>query len=170
MNEIPHILADGIPPGVIFAIAVTIIIAVANVMAKKKQSESMRDQFKTARTNRQRPSPQTRGAGDVARPPQAAQQTLSEIIREQIRRAQAPIPPAEPPKRRNKPRRQAPPPPLPAQVTTQEPLPDSVPTITRLAPVNGSARKVRLMLQPGGIREAFILSEVLGKPKALRED
>lgn len=60
------------------------------------------------------------------------------------------------------------PPPLPTEsiAATQE-IGSEAPSVRRKQ--SETARNVRLMLQRGGIAEAFILSEVLGQPKGLQE-
>jgi uncharacterized protein HemX len=159
MQQLNPILADGLSPGMIFAIAVAIIVALANVFGKKKQAESMQEKLRKNRQQRETPDRVL---------------TIEQIIQDQMRRAESQQP-QRAPKKKQKPRQpeRAAPPPIPVvqparQLAQQQPE-------TLLARPNRltrseSARNVRLMLQPAGIREAFILSEVLSKPKALRDE
>ena len=159
-SELIHILADGLSPGMIFGIVIVIIIAAANIMAKSKQSQETQEKVRGDRQQR------TRGQ---------SQRTLEEIIQENIRRGEA-----EPgqqrqqrsPKKKQKSRQQTPvPPPLPPELAKRAaPVEDDPPRANSTrATSSEAARNVRLLLRSTGIREAIMLSEVLGKPNSLKD-
>ncbi len=176
MTSAIHILADGIPPGAIFAVAVAIVVAFANVMAKKKQSESTVQQMKTQREARNRPRTTWRQAGASASDTQKEMREAAELkgLRERMAGALAIQ------DRLRAKQKKVKPPPMPAapaiaRQTSIASVPRAEPEAlakVEFRPVirSEASRNIRLMLQPAGIREAFILSEVLGKPKSLRDE
>ncbi len=186
MTIITTILAEGIPPGVLFAAAIAIVVAIANAVAKKKQDETTQEKMRSQRHSRENRSHQAdnrqREADDREnRRAMDRDQTLMETVREQIRRQQSPqgqMPREQAQTRGRKKGKQRPasvPPPMPGiRAVSAMPKPveaePAIASVSRSGVKSETARNVRMLLQPAGIREAFILAEVLGKPKALRDD
>lgn len=171
MSDFAFILADGISPGMIFAIFFAILIAFANMMAKKKQADQTVQEMKNQREARRRSAPhQQRGQVAVEEARRAIQEAAElAAMRERMAGGIAA-------QERAKAKRKKTPPPMPvARPAQTPPVPRpamSEPVLAGPSPKkqNEAAKNVRLMLQPAGIREAFVLSEVLGKPKSLRDD
>lgn len=195
MTLIQPILAEGFPGGLIFAIAMAVIVGVANALAKKSKEKESPFKVEPNGGNGSRRGPQNqrgRDARRTVRDQPSAQDILERMKQEQAAReahyrAQ---------QHRDAPRNTPAPPPLPgtrrkgkkanrAAAATQTPPVRSEPPVSARpsAPVDDApialqpserisetAQNLRLMLQPSGIREALLLGEIIGKPKSLREE
>jgi hypothetical protein len=117
------------------------------------------------------------GAGTLARPSAEANQLAAirrRMLEEQARQKQAAT------QRGRKGKRKPAPPtmPSPPRMPATPPVPSETPALpemtsaaesTRHQPTE-TARNVRLLLQRNAAGEAFLLAEILGRPKALQDD
>jgi hypothetical protein len=166
-----NILAAGITPGMVFGIAVVVMWVFAAVMNKKKPDElkkpsrAAQDLAEARRRIREQ-----QNANKPAITPRIEQQRAKNQKKKQKQQQQ---------------QQQVQPPALPmisgrpgsSPIT---PNPDSRPAQAfsqeiGTAPVarrnqSETAKNIRLMLQKNGLKEAFVLGEVLGKPVTMRGD
>lgn len=156
MTSAFSILADGIPPGAIFGAVVFVLWLLGAITSKGKTTPT------------HQPSAEAEQLAAVRR-------RMLEQQAEEKRAVQG--------RGRGKGKRKVAPPPLPTPAVVRQPwqpatAAPSAPRVpneigaasTSRARTSETTGNVRLLLQRGGAAEAFIFGEILGKPKALRDD
>lgn len=165
-----YILADGIPTGVIFAAIVVVFWALGAIFNPKAKPDSLK-----------RPTLASQQLAEARRRIRELQNAQKPAVTPRIWQQQQKKARQQQKQKQRKPQ----PPPLPAvpaivarnvEATVEDsgtrPLLASGEIGSEAAvrrPVNETAKNVRLMLQKNGVREAFVLGEVLGKPVGLRD-
>lgn len=168
MMDLSHILADGIPGPIIFAAIAAVLWVLSNVFGKAednsptpiekrprpdgKRIDEIRDRLLRTMDpegeifgqHRKQPAPEAakKRTQQKKKKPQRVQEASRQVaaVVERVTQS-APIAPAMPP---------------------------AVTSASRARSArNETARNVRLLLQPSSVREAFLISEVLGRPKSM---
>lgn len=168
MTTAGYILAEGITPGIVFGGAVFVIWLLGVILNQKPKADDLK-----------KPSLAARELAEVRRRIREQQAAEKPALTPRIEQKRA--------KKQQKQRRQEQqqrPPVLPTPATIG-PAHAAIAEIATSAGMHSTqeigsdpaarreksetAKNIRLMLQRNGIREAFVLGEVLGRPKALQD-
>jgi hypothetical protein len=171
MSTGAYILADGLTPGLVFGIAVFVIWVLGAILNQKPKAEDLK-----------KPSLAARELAEARRRIREQQAAQKPALTPRIEQKRA--------KKQQKQRRQEQqpqqrPPALPTPVaieSSRTPMAEIATSAgmhstqeigsdpAKRREKSETAKNIRLMLQRNGIREAFVLGEVLGKPVAMRTE
>lgn len=170
MTTVGYILAEGITPGMIFGAAVFVIWVVSAILNQKPKPDDLR-----------KPSSAARELAEARRRIREQQNAQKPALTPRIEQKRAKKQQKQKRQEQQQPQR---PPALPTPVAIRS----SHAAIAEIATSAGmhstqeigsdpaarrekseTAKNIRLMLQRNGVREAFVLGEVLGRPKALQD-
>jgi hypothetical protein len=185
MVSAAHILAAGLTPAAVFGIAIFVMWVFSAVMNTKKKPDELKKPSREAQdlAEARRRIREQQNAQKPAITPRAEQQRAKNQQKQlkkqkvQQQRTQQQRPPPLP--ARTPISAQSTPmlltsivPTMPTRADARQPIASTLaigvaPTAHRQT--SETAKNIRLMLQKSGIKEAFILGEVLGKPVSMRD-